>query len=90
MGTIAARDCLRVLQLRTNNSHNLLAVTQALHLRFQANQLSKSNISASLRKMYNNITKEFKPLTEDSPQEKMLRKFTGFIQNQKWNLFDEK
>ena len=91
MGTIAARDCLRVLQLteQTAAAH-LLAVTQALHLRFQANQLSKSNISASLRKMYNNITKEFKPLTEDSPQEKMLRKFTGFIQNQKWNLFDEK
>ncbi|MGF1762197.1 HAL/PAL/TAL family ammonia-lyase [Aliivibrio kagoshimensis] len=88
MGTISARDCLRVLQLTEQvTSASLLAATQALVLRKRNNELEHSHFSESLQTMLNDVLAEFEPVIEDRPLETDLRLFIEHIQQQKWTLY---
>lgn len=88
MGTIASRDCLRVLQLTEQvTAASLLAATQAIELRKRDDQLNDTNISPALQAMQQAVLAEFELVIEDRPLEHDLRHFISKIQQQYWSLY---
>ncbi|MGF1700459.1 aromatic amino acid ammonia-lyase [Photobacterium makurazakiensis] len=88
MGTIASRDCLRVLELTEQvASASLLAATQALEIRTRNNELDATHFSPALKAMASAVSEEFSFVEEDRPLEQDLRKFIAMIQRQHWALY---
>ena len=88
MGTIAARDCLRVLELTEQvAAASLLAGTQALELRKRHNELDEHHMSENLKYIRDEVLKEFEFIVEDRPIEGDLRHFIARIQGQHWSLY---
>ena len=88
MGTIASRDCLRVLQLTEQvASASLLAAAQAIELRKRNNELDQQHLSPALKDMLEAVQTDFEFVVEDRPLEADLRKFVGKIQQQEWMLY---
>ncbi|TKF22699.1 aromatic amino acid lyase [Vibrio genomosp. F6] len=88
MGTIAARDCMRVLQLTEQvAAASLLASTQALELRKRHNELDEHHMSENLKLIRDAVLEEFDFVTEDRPLEHDLRLFIERIQTQHWSLY---
>ncbi len=90
MGTISARDCVRVLELTEQvGAAVLLASVQALELRLRAGELDDKHLLPTLLEMKDSVFSDFEFLTEDRPLDGELRRFTSMIQNRAWNLYDE-
>jgi len=90
MGTISARDCVRVLELTEQVAAAvLLAAVQALELRLRAGELDDNHLLPTLLEMKDSVFSDFEFLTEDRPLDGELRRFTSMIQNRAWNLYDE-
>lgn len=88
MGTIAARDCLRVLQLTEQvAAASLLAATQGLDLRIRQQELSEQQLTASIGSMKTHIAEYFTFVDEDRPLENDLRHTVTLIQQRAWKLF---
>ncbi len=88
MGTIAARDCLRVLQLTEQvAAASLMSVTQGINLRQRQGELEFSQLSRSLLNTKEQIDSVFPMLEEDRPLEDTLRKLTAMIQSQEIELY---
>ena len=88
MGTIAARDCLRVLQLTEQVAASaLLAATQGLELRKRQGDVADEFLTDNLHAMKKAVFAEFDFLEEDKPLEQTLRKFITLIQQQHWPLY---
>jgi histidine ammonia-lyase len=88
MGTIAARDCLRTLQLTEQVAAAvLLAACQALELRVRANEINEQTLSTAIQAMKKDVFGAFEFITEDRPLEATLREFVSLIQNQHWSLY---
>ncbi|WP_261817673.1 HAL/PAL/TAL family ammonia-lyase [Vibrio gallicus] len=91
MGTISARDCLRVLELTEQvASASLLASVQAIEIRRRHQELDEHNMSHQLKIMCSSVLDEFDFVTEDRPLEHDLRHFMARIQQRHWNLYAEK
>ena len=89
MGTIAARDCIRVLELTEQvAAAALLSVTQALHLRKQQADFDQNAITPPLESMYQQVCENFAIVTEDRPLELDLRNHIQWIREQKWALYE--
>lgn len=89
MGTIAARDCLRVLQLTEQvAAAALLASYQAVTLRIASQEITFSQLSAPIQAMLNSIAECFEQVVEDRPLEDDLRRTVDFIQQQQWDLYE--
>ncbi|WP_448564083.1 HAL/PAL/TAL family ammonia-lyase [Thalassotalea ganghwensis] len=89
MGTIAARDGLRVLQLTEQVlASTLLAAVQAIRIRLSKDEVSLDSLSGSLVEMYNDISDYFEDLSEDRPLESVLRQTVDYIQTQRWSLYE--
>jgi len=87
MGTIAARDCLRVLELTEQVAAGLvLALTQAITLRQQEGGL-QNDVCQAVQDFYRAVSEEFELVTEDRPLDDDLRKTIDFIQKKKWTLY---
>lgn len=88
MGTIAARDCLRVLELTEQvAAAALLAVTQGLELREKQDALTADAFTPALAGMKASV-REFCPfLEEDRPLESTLRDTLTRIRTQQWALY---
>lgn len=90
MGTIAARDCLRILELSEQVAAAvLLATVQALELRLRSGDLAQKHLVPAVLDMKESVFSEFEFLTEDRPLEGDLRLFVAKIQDQAWALYDE-
>jgi len=90
MGTISARDCLRILELTEQVAAAvLLASSQALELRLRSGELSQSHLVPALLEMKDSLFSEFEFLAEDRPLEGDLRHFSKKIRYQGWALYDE-
>ena len=90
MGTISARDCVRVLELTEQvGAAVLLASVQALELRLRAGELDDKHLLPTLLEMKDSVFSDFEFLTEDRPLDGELRLFTSMIQKRAWNLYDE-
>jgi histidine ammonia-lyase len=87
MGTIAARDCLRVLQLTEQVAAAvLLAACQGLELRKQIGDC-EHEIDGGIRTTFEEIRAEHPFLVEDRAMEKELRCLIGRIQQQQLTLY---
>lgn len=90
MGTIAARDCMRVLELTEQVlAAGLLAATQALYLRKNDTQFDQRAITPALDKTYANLREHFDILDEDRPLESELRNMLVLLRKKTWNLYGD-
>ncbi|WP_133470728.1 HAL/PAL/TAL family ammonia-lyase [Paraglaciecola marina] len=89
MGTIAARDCLRVLQLTEQViAATLLASVQGVWLRIRSGELQKASLTTEMTSMLDDISEFFELIDEDRPTDKLLRQTVEFVQQQKWSLYE--
>src|SRR5690606_19154600 len=90
MGTIAARDCERVLELTEQvAAAGLLAATQALFLRKRDSSFDASAITPTLDSFYGEVREFFDIVDEDRPLELLLRQTCQHIRTQRWSLYHE-
>lgn len=88
MGTIAARDCLRVLQLTEQVvAAGLLATTQGVWLRVKQGELDRESLTADMKLMLDDVSTFFDIVIEDRPLESVLRETIEHIQHQRWALY---
>ena len=86
MGTIAARDCLRVLELTEQVASALvLATTQAVELRFRG---ETPRLTVPCAEFCRNVREHVAFLDEDRPLERDLRLTTELIRKRTWPLYD--
>jgi histidine ammonia-lyase len=86
MGTIAARDCVRINRLTSQvTAAVLLAAFQAIDLRLKKGELKKAELGQT-EKTYNEIAVFFKPLEDDRPLEDDLRKTLQLIEERHFCL----
>jgi histidine ammonia-lyase len=84
MGTIAARDCIRILELTEQVAAALLlAVIQGVELRGKVTELSDP-----LQKTYQQLRDYVPFLSSDRAMEQELRLCTELIRKQYWQLYD--
>ncbi len=89
MGTIAARDCLRILQLTEQVlAATLLASVQGIRLRIINDELSKDSLTADVAAMVDDVSSFFELLEEDRPTDKLLRQTISYIQEERWDLYE--
>lgn len=89
MGTIAARDCLRNLELTEQVfAAVLLAASQAVNIRIKRKQLEISELTDTVKTMLDEIAVDFEMLTEDRAMEHELRLFVQKIRDQQWRLYE--
>ncbi|CAA0115404.1 Histidine ammonia-lyase [BD1-7 clade bacterium] len=90
MGTIAARDCMRVLQLTEQvAAAMLLAATQGVHLRIRQNDIDGAELSSAVVATMNQVSEYFEFLEQDRALEHDLRDTVAKIQHQHWSLYDQ-
>jgi len=86
MGTIAARDCVRVNKLTSQvMSAVLLAAFQALDLRLKKGELAPQDLGQT-QNTYNEIAGFFKALEDDRPLEDDLRKTLELIEKRHFSV----
>ena len=91
MGTIAARDCLRVLTLTEQvMAAGLLAVNQALALRRREGEIQDDTLLPPLLNMHQSLLEQTGLVEEDRPLETDLRTIMAQIQNRHWTLYSQK
>jgi histidine ammonia-lyase len=87
MGTIAARDCMRILQLTEQvAAAALLAMSQGIQLRIMQQELDASSLTPSLATTLAQVSEDFELLTEDRPLEAVLRQTVEKIQLGQWEV----
>lgn len=87
MGTISARDCMRVLQLTDQvAAAYLLATHQAIELRKRESGALFS-AGSHLHKFHEDVSRQFDFISEDRPLESDLRRFVARIQRQEIELY---
>lgn len=90
MGTIAARDCLRNLQLTEQvTAAVLLACCQGLELRIRQGDLQADTIGAGIMATLAEVRTTSAPLSEDRALDNELRQLIEHIQLRKWPLYPE-
>ncbi len=88
MGTIAARDCLRVLELTEQvAAASLLAVTQGMVLRERQGEVDPHTLSLAVTEMKQEVLNGFDLVEEDRPLESVLRETTDKIRQRHWRLY---
>jgi len=89
MGTIAARDCQRVLTLSEQVlAAGLLASWQGVQLRFLAGELEPNDLQASIQSCLKQTSEVFEFLNSDRELETDLRLTVARIASQYWALYD--
>ena len=79
MGTIAARDCIRVIELTEQVAAAvLLAASQALRIRKERGELTEDRL-AGIKQTYDQVFENFAPLACDRQLEPDLRKTLELI-----------
>ena len=86
MGTIAARDCIRVLELSEQVlTACMLASVQALRIRIKRNEIDISKI-AHVKDLYDQVCESFKFLEADRQLEDDLRATLDAVRDRKWKV----
>ena len=89
MGTIAARDCQRVLTLCEQvAAAGMLSTWQGVQLRIAAGQLTDTDLQPHLQRCLAEIGETFVFVTEDRALEPELRQTLTNIHNRYWSLYD--
>lgn len=90
MGTIAARDCLRVLQLTEQvTAATLMACCQGLQLRFKQGDLAEQDVASSIHSSLLKTRDHSAFIEEDRRLDAELNALVAAIQNRDWTLYQE-
>jgi histidine ammonia-lyase len=90
MGTIAARDCLRVLELTEQVAAAMvLATHQALVLRRRSGELEPATLSAGVREFVEKVSPCFDFLEEDRRLDHTLQRTVDAIREREWCLYPQ-
>jgi histidine ammonia-lyase len=90
MGTIAARDALRVLQLTEQvTAAQMIATLQGLRLREREGKLTKKNYSSDMALFIEALEMRIPFISEDQPLDMVLRDIVSNIQDRIWPLYGE-
>ncbi len=88
MGTIAARDCVRILELTEQVViSSLLAACQGAQLRSQLNQ---EQPPLAIFRMVEDVGRDFDFLEEDRALEKELRFWLDEVRGKRWSLYSSR
>ncbi len=88
MGTIAARDCVRILELTEQVVvSSLLAASQGARLR---SEMSQEQLPLAISKMVEDVGRDFEFLEEDRALEKELRFWLDEVEEKRWNLYSSR
>jgi histidine ammonia-lyase len=88
MGTIAARDCLRVLELTEQvAAAMMMATVQGVTLRQNLVEASLTSLPETVIDFMKNVGQHTAFLDEDRPLEAELRKMTNLIREGHWELY---
>jgi histidine ammonia-lyase len=86
MGTIAARDCVRINKLTAQvMAASLLAAFQAVDLRLKKGELKYEDLGKT-KETFEEISAFFKPLEDDRPLEADLRKALELIEEKHFRI----
>ncbi|WKD49936.1 HAL/PAL/TAL family ammonia-lyase [Microbulbifer spongiae] len=89
MGTIAARDCIRVIELTEQVAASALMIAwQGIQLRIRSNSILWNSLSYSLKNTIKQVSDQFTLLEEDRELEDALRRFVSLIQKRHWRLYE--
>ncbi|MBL4658816.1 MAG: aromatic amino acid lyase [Alcanivoracaceae bacterium] len=89
MGTIAARDCLRILTLTEQTAAAvLMASIQGINLRVKQNEMSLNNMNPKLQEFVTEVSKHFEFLAQDRQLDTEIILMTELISKQNWKLYD--
>jgi histidine ammonia-lyase len=87
MGTIAARDALRVLELTEQVlAAHLMACTQAIRLRVAAGELSMERVGPRIAGFIDGLGEALPFITDDRPTDKALAALCGKLQRREIDL----
>src|SRR5690606_11795783 len=90
MGTIAARDCMRVLQLTEQVAAAALMMSwQGVQLRLRAEEVADASLSPGVQVTLQQVTASFEFLDQDRELEPDLRNVIGLIQQRHWRLYGD-
>lgn len=90
MGTIAARDCLRILTLtRQCAAATLFAAQQAVALRLRRGELQHEALQTAVSEMHDAFMQDYPLLIEDRPLDKDLQSLVDSIAGQDWSLYQD-
>lgn len=90
MGTIAARDCLRVLTLTEQvAAAMLMATVQGVTLRQNLGDSTPRSLSTAMTDFMKNVSDYTAFLDEDRPLEAELRQLTHLIRKGHWELYSD-
>ncbi len=88
MGTISARDCLRVIQLTQQvAAASVLITSQALQLRLNSGEFKEEHLSEDVKSFKEDVLSQFKLVEKDRPLDLDLRRFVNFIDQRRWKLY---
>ena len=88
MGTIAARDCLRVLELTEQVAAAMvLAAQQAVLLRRRQGELEAARLPGEMRAFVEKVSADFEFLEEDRPLDRALLRGVEAIRAKAWKLY---
>lgn len=88
MGTIAARDCIRVLELTEQVAAAVfIAANQGVELRRRQGDIVDEHIEPGLWQSKKQLEQVFEFLVEDRPLESNLREIVSLIQQQHFDLY---
>ena len=89
MGTIASRDCLRVLELTERVAAILCVATrQALALRTRAGDSGRDRLAEEAHAFLRDLEELIPFIEEDRPLDTLLNQLSLEIQNQRWKLYE--
>ncbi|PKR53128.1 HAL/PAL/TAL family ammonia-lyase [Thalassospira marina] len=90
MGTIAARDCLRVLQLTEQVAAALLiTVRQAMVLRLEQGSITRDQLGDDVAAFLDDLGRDIAFIDEDRPLDGTLRHLVARIGARHWPLYSE-
>lgn len=90
MGTIAARDCLRILELTGQvASAHIIATMQAMEIRLRCGEISESEIVPAIRQMQESVTEICPFIDEDRALDGQLRRLTDLVRQRHWPLYPD-
>jgi len=88
MGTISARDCIRVLELTEQVAAACLAAAvQALEIRRRHGNRPPTRMDASIRAMHDDVLGLCPFVEEDRPLEHELRRLCAAVGGRRWTLY---
>ncbi len=88
MGTIAARDCLRVLELtEQTTAATLMAAIQGVQIRVRQGELKWEHLGSSLQTFISDVEQKVPFLTEDRALDQEIKQVAKLIRQQHWNLY---